>query len=258
MPVLSRASVLGRVLVALGGLVVTLGALFPEARVAAARLLDPGTPHPSPDRSHWVVIQEDVDMLSDPDESLDDWNYDFYRGEAAGLSYLVVVGVVLAASAAFAQSRVAATAFGVVHAAMWLLLAWLAFTVWRVVPQGSGGTQGLKRWGLWGAIAVALCAAGEALVVVRAVRRAASRRVLAVDAAALLPAAFLLLVGAALWAAFRTHPNWPGGGYGVMAVGALLVLLGIATRRAPRSSVGAACPPDVAVLRSPPRPDGAR
>ncbi len=104
-----------------------VGAFLPEATDLVEDLLHPYDVHPAPDRSHWVVVHEDLDMLEDPDPDLDSWNYDFYRAEAAGLLYLAGVGVVLAASALFARSRTAA--------ALLALALGEGFAVWRALRR---------------------------------------------------------------------------------------------------------------------------
>lgn len=245
-----RPSLLGRVLVAVGGLLVVAGAMRPEVEVAVARVVAPSTPRATPDRSHWVVIRENLDMLEDPDDSLDAWNYDYWRAEAAGLAYLPAVGVLLALSAAFARSRVAAAALALLHAGAWLLLGGLAFTVWRVVP----GAAGIRRWGLPAAAVFAALALAEAVALRRVLRPARRGRLLPPDVASLLPAAVLLLLGAALYATLHDNPHWPGDGYAWIAVGALGVLGGQRLRRDPRAPTGSACPSGAAVGPSVERP----
>lgn len=251
-----RAPLLGRVLLALGGIAVAVGGFFPEVKVAVARVLDPSSPHPTPDRSHWVVIRENVDMLADPDPDLDPWNYDFYRAEAAGLAWFGVAGALLLVGAAFARSRVASAVLAVAHAAVWLALAYLAYVVWSGAPEGSGGSVGLKRWGLWGAIVLVLLGAGETILLVGTLRGSRRGRWLAVDRANVLPAAFLFLVGSGLFAFLHGNPQWPAAGYAVTAFGALLALVGILLRRDAPASDGSSCPLPAPVGGSAARSDG--
>ncbi|MCC7138737.1 MAG: hypothetical protein IT460_09975 [Planctomycetes bacterium] len=245
-----RASLLGRGLVLVGGLLVVLGALLPEAKSLAGRWTDPATPHPPPDRSHLVVIREDVDMLTDPDDSIDAWTYDVWRAEAAGLGWLCAVGGLLAAGSFGARRRVVAALHGALHSAAWAVLAWLAYVVWRGAPEGGGGPSTLRRFGLWGAGVLGALALAEAALLVRAVRARPRGRLLPGDLVAALPATFLLAVGVTLYASQRGNPTWPADGYPVVAAGALAVLAGAFVRRAPRAGPAAPCPPPAPVARS--------
>lgn len=244
-----RSPLLGSLLLVLGGTLVLVGAFYPEATVLAEELLDPDTPLPRPDRSHWAVIREDLDMLEDPDPDLDAWNYDFYRAEAAGLLWLAGVGVVIASAGLFARSRAAAAVLGAVHAGAWLALGYLAWKVHAAVP-GVESTWGLRRRFLWAGVVLLALAVGEALALVRAGRRRRRALLVAVDVVSLLPASFLSLAGAGLYAYLRDNPQWPAGGYLCVALGGLAAIAGMAARRVATPSEGAPCPPEGTVAGS--------
>ena len=246
-----RFPLLGRLLLVLGGTLVLVGAFFPEATVLAGEFVDPDTPLARPDRSHWAVVREDLDMLEDPDPDLDAWNYDFYRAEAAGLLWLAGVGVVLAAAALFAQSRAAAAVLGTLHAGAWAALGYLALKVNAAVP-GVESTWGLRRRFLWAGVVLLALAVGEALALVRALRRGRRARLVAADVVSLLPASFLLLAGAGLYAYLRGNPQWPAGGYLCVSLGGLVAIAGMAARRVAAPCERAPCPPEAMVAPSPP------
>jgi hypothetical protein len=225
-----RASV-GRILLAIGGFAIVAGSFLPELEVHLANALHPGLDRAMPERSHWVVFQECEDMLAEPDDTLPAYYYTYYAVEAGGLAYLAAAGASLALSAAFLRARIAAGAFAAFHALALLALASGACAVWRSMPASSGVTvtPTLGVVALFGA-----CGITQVVLGVRAVRVRRSGRHCAVDAANLLPAAFLLLANAGLYVALRRHPNWPAGGYLLMACGAAAALLGMRLRRDPR------------------------
>lgn len=221
----------GRLLLVLGGALVLLGSLWPEAATLFSNLLGADPPVRPPDRSHWVVFRESLDMLTDPDPSLDDWYYDFYAAEVAGLAWLAASGVVLAASGLFARSRAVASGFALLHAASFLGLAVLGGIVSLGAPEDAGDPDGLARKILLASVLLAALLAAEVLVAARALRRGRRGRLLVVDAVNVVPIASLLALNAGLYAALAGHPNWPAGGYAVAALGSLLALAGLWFRR---------------------------
>lgn len=230
-----RSHAAGRLLLAGGGLLIVLGSFTPEVVVMGSNLLHPQSPLPPPDRSHWVVFGECLDMLSSPDLSLDWWYYVFYAVEAAGLAYLVAAGLALAVSSLFERARRAALAFGLFHALASLGLAAAALAVFVGFSSAEAPAGKLPRLLLlasalfWGLLL------GEIAIVRRVFLKEKKKqgRLAPVDAANLLPAALLLISSAALLIVLGGHPNWPAGGYLVSTAGSLLAVAGMALRRAP-------------------------
>jgi len=222
----------GRLLLAAGGLIIVAGSFLPEIIVAGSNLLHPESRLPSPERSHWGVFQESLDMLSDPDFSVDWWYYAFYALEAAGLAYLVASGSAMAVSSLFVRSRAAALAFSIFHAVSSLGL----FAGSLVVFLGATGAEG-RSGGLAVALLLGSVLFGGLFVAEMAVAWKVSRRrtidgLTPVDAANALPAGLLLVSSSVLYVVLAGHPNWPAGGYLVSALGALLVTGGMVIRRA--------------------------
>jgi hypothetical protein len=228
-----RTRAAARLLLAGGGLLIVLGSFAPEAAVLGSNLLHPQSPLPPPDRSHWVVFGECLDMLSTPDLSLDWWYYVFYAVEAAGLAYLVVAGVAIAAASFFERSRGAALAFGLFHALASLGLAAAALAVFLGFSSAEGPSGKLPRMLLLASALFGGLLLGEILILRKALRHGAQGRLAPVDAANVLPAALLLITSAALFIVLRGQPNWPAGGYLASAAGSLLAITGMALRRAP-------------------------
>lgn len=221
-----------RLLLAAGGALIVAGSFAPELRVAVANAFGADPPRRMPERSHWVVFRENVDMFSDPDLSLGAWYYIFWAVEAAGLAYLVVAGAALAASSAFRRCRVAASGFLAVHSISLLALSAGALVVVLGSPEG-GLSARTSRYLLLAAAALGALLAAELAWGALALRRGRVAGFGPVDASNLVPAAFLLVANGALFVALRAHPNWPAAGYLVGAIGALLAVCGMALRREP-------------------------
>ena len=235
-----RTRAAGRLLLAGGGLLIVLGSFAPEVTVLGSNLLDPQSPLPAPDRSHWVVFGECLDMLSSPDLSLDWWYYVFYAVEAAGLAYLVAAGVALAISSFFDRSRGAAMAFGLFHAFASLGLAAAALAVFVGFSSAEAPAGKLPPLLLLASALFCGLLLGEIVIVRKALRKGAQRRLAPVDSANVLPASLLLISSAALYVVLRGQPNWPAGGYLASALGALLAIAGMALRRAPAAGAAGA------------------
>ncbi len=222
----------GRWLLFLGGALLVAGFAWPELRVAVGNALDAARTsgahaHGAPQRSHWFVLQENLDMLSEPDETSPAYFTVWYGVQVAGLAWFGLAGAVLALSALFSRSRFVAALISCFHGGALLLLAGGATYVFASLPPPSPGHSALVTLGpvvlLW------VLFLGQTFLSFKAVSGGMARFV-AVDVANALPLLFLLLANAGLWIALRGHPNWPASGYLVGAIGAALALLGVLRR----------------------------
>ncbi len=217
----------GRWLLFLGGGLLVAGFAWPELRVAVGNALDSAARQGAPQRSHWFVLQENLDMVSEPDETSPAYYTVWYGVQVAGLAWFGLAGAVLALSALFTRSRFVAAAMSCFHGGALLLLAGGATWVFVSLPPPSPGQTALVTSGpvalLWALFL------GQAFLSLKAVSGGAGRFV-AVDVANALPLLFLLLANAGLWIALRGHPNWPASGYLVGAIGGALALLGALRR----------------------------
>jgi len=230
----------GRLLVVLGGALLVAGALWPELQVAVRNLLDRAGELPPPDRSHWSVLHENLDMVVEPDRSSPDYFNVWYAVQSAGLAWFVFAGGVIALAAFFARSRLVASVCALFHGATLFGLAAGVSFVYFAMPPPEPGKSSLVTLGpallLWS------LGVGEALLAWRAMVHdglgggfeGGLRRLAAVDTANVLPLAFLFIAHACLYALLRGHPNWPAGGYLVGAIGGALALLGMQRRLVPR------------------------
>ena len=235
----------GRGLLALGGWLLVLGSFLPEVvvvagnglhRIAArtgAAFLDPGPPRALPGRSHWAVFVENVDVLAHPDPYVaTPWTSVLdYALQATGLAWLALAGALLAASSLVRASRFAALVAFLCHGCALLGLSAGALALAIGLPSDDPGTVRESRMiALAGSVLLVLFLAE--VVAGRWALRTERRGGLApVDRASAVPTVFLLLSNASLFAALRTHPNWPSAGYLVGAIGASLALVGMALRR---------------------------
>ncbi len=220
----------GRVLLFAGGIVVALGSFFPEIETLARNLIRSGPAEPMPDRSHWFVFREALDMLLDPDLSLQAAYYVYYGAQALALAYLVGIGAGLAVSVAFERCRAAAIALYGFHAAFLFGLGASGLYLSIAGPGGGDQPQALYRAVLMLAIALFAALAFETALAVRVFWGRPPRRLLPVDAVNVLPAALICAVGAGLFLRLRGSANWPAGGYLAISIGALLALAGMALR----------------------------
>lgn len=226
----------GRLLLALGGALLVAGALWPELKVAVRNLLDRAAELPPPDRSHWSVLHENLDMVAEPDRSSPGYFTVWYAVQAAGLAWFVLAGGVLGLAAFFARSRLVASVCALFHGGAFLGLAVGVSYVCFELPPPEPGKSSLVTVGP--ALLLWLLGVGEALLAWRAMahhglgsgRGGGLRRLVAVDTTNVLPLAFLFIAHAGLYAKLHGHPNWPAGGYLVGAIGGALALLGMQRR----------------------------
>lgn len=210
----------GPILLLAGGLLLSAGAFLPQ-------IIPTGL-----DRSHWSVIRDHWEMLLDPQPFFPREYVILYAGSVLlGLVYPIAAGLFIGAGGFFWRSRVAAAAAFLFHIVCFWLLA--AGTMGLAALRVSGDAEGDARHGTWlvgGGILLTVILFLEIAFAYRAARSGRLSRRPLVDAVNLLPAAFLLILNAALYILFRKHPNWPSAGYAVSAAGALLAVLGMTFR----------------------------
>jgi len=233
-----RASLLGilagrRALLLAGSALLAIGVFLPEIAGLAGRALRPSAPPAPLSQSSWIVFRGAIAMLIDPSSS-PPWGYSvFYAAEAAGLAYPVGAALAIAVGAVLPRSRAAALACYLFHvSALWgLALAALAVAGALGDPSSGSTSSGRESLLLAGAgLLLGAMAFAEMAASAVAGRRAESGG-LPADAVNLPPAVLLLILNGVLWLRFRAHPNWPGGGYLITAVGALMAVLGMALGR---------------------------
>ena len=226
-----KAPALAKALLVLGGTLIIAGSFLPEMAAAAGRILQIQVR--IPDQSSWIVWRGSLDLLLDPDMSLQRRTYIFCAAEVAGLATPVIAGFLFAASAFLGRSKAAAAGCFLVHALLFWGLALAALAIPDLGAQdisGKATRQALAFLGGAGLLGALL--ALEVVSLGWAARRA--RRCdgsFPVDAVNLTPAAFMLILNAILYAVLHGHPNWPAGGYAVASLGALLVLVAMALRQ---------------------------
>lgn len=233
----------GRFLQLSGGIGVLLGNFLPELGVLARNLLCSGPPQPMPDRSHWFVLREALDMLLDPDFSLQAAYYVYYGAQVLALVYLAAIGVSLAVSALCERSRLLPIALYAFHAAFLFALAVSGFYLSIAGPGRAEDSKGLYRAILVLAIALLSALALETTLALRVFRGRAPGRLLRADALSVLPVALLFLLSAGLFLRLRGSANWPAGVYLAIAAGAFLALIGIVLRREPAPPAAPASAP---------------
>ncbi len=223
-------SLQGRLLRLLAGPLLIAGFAWPELLVLARRLFTDEAVE-LPDRSHWAVLNENLAMVREPDESMPGYFTIWYGVQALGLAWLGAAGLLIAA-AVHLRSRLGAAVLGGAHAVVWVVLATGVAWVWRELPPAREGYDALVRG--WHAIALAVLALAQVVHTWRSVRAGGWWRFNAVDRAQLLPLALLFLANAGCFVGLVGHPNWPAGGYLVGTIGSGLALLGMVRAGTPR------------------------
>ncbi len=187
-------------------------------------------------RTHWGVLSETVEVLVNPpeDEPLTRFQVTFWGGEVAGLAYPMVAGLAIFLSAFLVRGRAAGAAVFLLHAVPLLTLAGAAAAL--ALPNPEMSLSGKHRL-LLAVVAAAMAALfiGEVIVLIRAARPSGRTGGYLVDRLNFLPAAFLLILNAALWIVFsRGSYDWTWQGYPVGAAGCAAALLGMKIRTSGR------------------------
>lgn len=223
---MSRA-IQARGLLLVGGLLLVAGFAWPELMTTLRNWRDSTHAVGVPERSHWFVLHENLDMVAEPDESMPGYFTIWYGVQVVGLSWFGLAGIAVALSS-ITRSRRTAAGFALLHGGAWLLLAAGVGWVITQLPEGEPGQTQLVTVGPF--LLLAALAAGEGCIAWRAVRRSNFGRLGATDAAQLLPLVMLLLIHGGCWLALRGHPNWPADGYLVGTIGSATALIGLFRR----------------------------